>query len=57
MQEFILDYETMEETKNGIKGDSLLEAYDDMDSHPIKYIFYEGIYIIVYSYVFSYYIN
>jgi hypothetical protein len=46
----MLDYETMEETKQGVKRDSLPIPWDEVALHLIKYISYGGRYNLIYSY-------
>jgi hypothetical protein len=49
---FPVAYETMEETKNGVKRDNLLAPWDEVALCLIKYITCEGIYNMVYAYHF-----
>ena len=45
-----MGYETMEETKNGVKRESLATPWYGVASHLIEYITYEGVFGVVYSY-------
>jgi hypothetical protein len=49
---FLLNYEEVEENKNGVKRDSLLEPWDEVSYHLLKYITCEGILSMVYAYHF-----